>query len=100
MYVLNKLWSGEISPMERTIRPGSVYHQTLVEICEKTEALLETLPPKEKIMLEELEDLGSSINMLGEEDSLLYGFRMGARLMLDIIGDYEGQFRELGERKT
>lgn len=86
--------------MERTIRPGRVYHQTLVEICEKTEALLETLPPKEKIMLEELEDLGSSINLLGEEDSFLYGFRMGARLMLDIIGDYEGQFRELGEGKT
>ena len=26
------------------------------------------------------------------EDFFLYGFRLGARMILDIIGDYEGQF--------
>ena len=26
------------------------------------------------------------------EDLFLYGFRLGARMILDIIGDYEGQF--------
>ena len=26
------------------------------------------------------------------EDFFLYGFRLGARMILDVIGDYEGQF--------
>ena len=31
------------------------------------------------------------------EDYFLYGFRLGARMILDIIGDYEGQFCSPGE---
>lgn len=98
MYVLNKLWNGEVSPMERSIRPGSAYHKTVSEICEKTEALLETLPPEAKAKVEVLENLTSRLNLLAEEDMFLYGFRMGARMMLDIVGDYEGQFRDLTQR--
>lgn len=98
MYVLNQLWRGEISPIERSIRPGSAYHKTIAEISEKMDALQKTLPPEEKEKVEALEDLKSELNLLVEEDLFLYGFRIGARMILDIVGDYEGQFRELTER--
>jgi len=98
MYVLEKLWRGEISPMERPLRRGSEYHQKIVEICGKMDALLEALPPAAKAQVEELDDLKTDLSLLAEKDSFLYGFRMGARTMLDILGEYEGQFRDLPER--
>ena len=32
-----------------------------------------------------------------EEDVFIYGFRMGARMILDVVGDYKGQFYDAGE---
>lgn len=92
MYVLNKLWNGEISPMERSIRSGSEYHKALVEICEKTEALLEILPPEAKAQMEDLEDLRANLHLLAEADTFVYGFRLGAGMMLDIIGETEDPY--------
>ena len=34
MYVLDKLWRGEISPNEKSIYKGSEYHRKLLELCE------------------------------------------------------------------
>ncbi len=98
MYVLDKLWRGDISPTERMIRPGSEYHKALVKYCDQMDAFLETLSPEAKAQAEALEDLKSDLNLLAEEDMLLYGFRMGAGMMLDIMGEDKGQFRELSER--
>jgi hypothetical protein len=39
------------------------------------------------------------MTMLSEEDSFIYGFRLGARMILDVIGDYKGQFYETGEAR-
>lgn len=97
MYVLNKLWTGEISPMERMIRPGSAYQKTVAEISTKMDILMEALSPEEKTQVEELEDLKGNLNLLAEEEQFLYGFRMGARMMLDIMGEYKGQFCSLSE---
>lgn len=98
MYVLNQLWRGDISPMERPIRRGSEYYKTVVEISKKMDAILEAQAPEERKQMEELESLKSDLSLLAEEDSFLYGFRMGARLMLDVMGDYEGQFCSPGEK--
>lgn len=99
MYMLNKLWTGEVSPMERMIRPGSEYHKTLAQFCDKMDAFLETLPPEAKAQAVELENLKCRLNLLEEEDMFLYGFRMGARMMLDILGDDEGQLCSLFETR-
>lgn len=92
MYVLNQLWKGEITPMERTVRRGSEYHQTMVEISKKMEAMLEAQTPEARKQIEDLENLKSDLNLLEEEDIFIYGFRTGARMMLDIMEDYKGQF--------
>lgn len=99
MHVLNQIWHGEISPMERRIRPGSEYQKALVKYCDKMDAFLEALPPEAKAQAEALEDLKCDLNMLAEEDMFLYGFRLGAGMMLDILEEQEGQFRSLSETR-
>jgi hypothetical protein len=35
--------------------------------------------------------------ILSEEDIFIYGFRMGAKMILDVVGDHKGQFFEISE---
>ena len=92
MYVLKELWRGEISPTDRRVRQGSEYQQTAKEVREKMGEFLETLSPAAREQLEAINDLKSDLSVMANEDYFLYGFRLGARMILDIIGDYEGQF--------
>ena len=92
MDVLRELWRGEISPTDRRVRQGSEYQQTAREIREKMGELLETLSPAARERLEAINDLKSDLSVMANEDFFLYGFRLGARMILDVIGDYEGQF--------
>lgn len=39
----------------------------------------------------------ATLTMLSNEDIFIYAFRMGARLMLDVLGEYKGQFYSPGE---
>jgi len=35
--------------------------------------------------------------MMAEEDALISGFRLGARMVMDLVGEYRGEFMEAGE---
>ena len=97
MYILEKLWRGEISPAERCVRRGSRYQQASTVFCKRMDALLGELPSDVRKRLEELSDLKSEINLMENEDFFIYGFRMGAGMVLDVIGDHKGAFRERAE---
>lgn len=99
MYVLEKLWRGEISPMERCIRRGSQYQQASTAFCERLDQLLSELPSDTRKQLEVLSDLKSDISLMENEDFFIYGFRLGAGMVLDVIGDYQGAFREMAQGK-
>ncbi len=97
MYVLKDLYWGNISPTERSIRPGSDYKKASAQICEQINRLLEILTPEEKAQLEAIDSLRNNMATLAEEDMFIYGFRLGARMMLDVVGEYSGQFTGVGE---
>jgi len=92
MYVLKELWRGNIAPAERFVRPGSDYKKASAKFCEEADRFLETLTPEEKKQWEAICDLRSDMTLLAEEDAFVIGFRLGARIMLDVVGAYQGQF--------
>ena len=92
MYVLKDLWRGSLSPMERTVRPGSDYNRVSLEICEQIDRFLEALTSEEKKQWETISGLRNDMTLMGEEDAFIYGFRMGARMIIDVVGDYKGPF--------
>ena len=47
--------------------------------------------------MEVVDRLRTDLAMMTEEDVFIYGFRMGARMILDVVGDYKGQFYDAGE---
>ena len=93
MFVLEKLWRDGITPSERYVRPGSEYQKASTRRTEEMKRLLELLTPEAKEQLEAVETLRNDMTMLSEEDIFIYGFRLGARLMLDIMGEHRGQFQ-------
>jgi len=92
MNVLKGLWRGEIAPIERSVRPGSDYQKASLEICKQIDCFLEKLSPEEKKRLEAINDLQNDMTMLEAEDAFIRGFRLGAKMMMDVVGDYRGQF--------
>lgn len=42
---------------------------------------------------EKLEELQYKLFNISEQDAFIVGFRLGARIILDVIGEYKGQFR-------
>ncbi len=92
MYVLDKLWRGEVTPAERSIKQGSQYQRTVKELCKRMDELLNLLSPEAREQLDAVSELKTDINILENEDSFICGFRLGMGILLDVVSSYEGQF--------
>ena len=97
MYVLEKLWRKGISPNERCCHTGSEYQKLMHRLCEASEKVSAELSPEGKKAFREQEEIQLALMEISEENVFINAFRLGARIMLDVIGDYKGQFREVGE---
>ncbi|MBE6949008.1 MAG: hypothetical protein E7456_04100 [Ruminococcaceae bacterium] len=97
MYILNDIWYGNIIPCERLICSDSEYKKLFHQLCQETEAFLSDLSPEKKKHHEELEDLQLRVMKISEEDTFIEGFRLGARMILDVVGENKRQFKNVGE---
>ena len=97
MYALQELWRGNITPAERFVRSGSEYKETAKKLSDEMDRLMEAISPEARKQLENIGNLRADMAVLSNEDIFIYAFRMGARLMLDVLGDYKGQFYSPGE---
>ena len=97
MFVLQELWRGNITPSERFVRSGSEYKKIAGELSDEMDRLMEMISPEVRKQLENIGNLRADMTVLANEDYFIYGFRLGARLILDIVGDYQGQFYFPGE---
>ena len=97
MFVLQELWRGNITPSERFVRSGSEYKKIAGKLSDEMDRLMEAISPEARKQLENIGNLRADMTVLANEDYFIYGFRLGARLILDIVGDYQGQFYSPGE---
>ncbi len=97
MCVLKELFRGNISPTERFVRPGSDYKKASLEICEQLDRFLDTLTPEGKKQWEAISELRNEMTAMVEEDAFICGFRLGARIIMEVVGEYKGQFTGVGE---
>ena len=97
MYALDKLWRGGISPSERYCNKDSEYKRLLHRLCEESEKVSSELSSEGKKAFEEHKQIQLALIGISEEDIFINAFRLGARMMLDVVGDYKGQFHEIGD---
>lgn len=92
MYVLDKLWRGELSPSEPCVNYGSEYSEIRHKATQLSSQILSGLPDEGKKMFQEYQELRERMCYISEEDMFVNGFRTGVGLILDAIGTYDSQF--------
>ena len=92
MYVLEDIWRECYAPKVKQAKRGSEYHRLAQGLTERREKLLALLPVEEQVMFTRFERTKDTLAEISEEDSFVEGFRMGARMMLDVLGAHQRQF--------
>ena len=87
MNTIQDLYYGRISPYEMSISTAPEY-QKLKALADKNENLLkETLSDEQKELLEKLTESITDISSISERDMFIAGFRLGMKLMIDVMKD-------------
>ena len=87
MNTIQDLYYGRISPYEMSISTALEY-QKLKTLADRNEDLLrETLSDEQKELLEKLTECITDISSISERDMFIAGFRLGMKLMIDVMKD-------------
>ena len=92
MYVLDKLWRGELSPNEPCVKYGSEYSEIRHKATQLSKQLVSSLSEEGKRVFQEYQDLREQMCYISEEDMFVNGFRIGVGMLMDAVGPYESQF--------
>ena len=97
MFVLDKLWQDGLSPNEKYTRKGGEYHEILLRLCAEEDELGGEMTAKGRTHFEAYRDAQIELSAVAEREVFIEAFRLGARLVLDIVGEYQGNFRPASE---
>ena len=87
MNTIQDLYYGRISPYEMSISTTPEY-QKLKALADRNEDLLrEALSDEQKELLEKLTESITDISSISERDMFIAGFRLGMKLMIDVMTD-------------
>ena len=87
MNTIQDLYYGRISPYEMSISTAPEY-QKLKALADRNEDLLrESLSDEQKELLEKLTESVTDISSISERDMFIAGFRLGMKLMIDVMKD-------------
>ena len=95
MYTIDKIWKTGYSPSERYFKEGSEYAKVLKAATEEESKFWGELSPEGKKAYDEHTYKLSELNGIAECDAFVQGFRLGARLMLDAIGEYDTEMPQV-----
>ena len=87
MNTIQDLYYGRISPYEMSISATPEY-QKLKALADRNEGVLrEILSDEQKELLEKLTVCMTDISSISERDMFIAGFRLGMKMMIDVMKD-------------
>lgn len=91
MYFLDELWKGKITPDERAVREGSPYEKINHESIEYLHTFYDELSPEGKKAFDRYYQKELELAEISGHDTFIRGVRIGARFILDVLGEYNSQ---------
>lgn len=85
MKILEELWYDNVAPGERSVDKGSPMWELGRLIVRNEEELAPLLSENTKEVLETLMDNQSELHSIRECEVFVRGFRLGARIMLEVL---------------
>ena len=87
MNVLEEFWYGNIEPAEYDASPGKEYKEMLQLISRNEDKLLATMTDAQKELFTRYADCVREYQVMAECMLFQNGFRLGAKMMLDILDE-------------
>ena len=97
MYALEDLWRGNITPSERGYRKDSPFAEMVRQANEAADIFYQELSEVGKKAYDAHSTQESKLADISECDSFIRGFRLGARMILDVVGDYDSPMLQINE---
>lgn len=91
MTILENLWFGNIAPVDRSFTRGSEVRKLLEALTANEDIFTAELSTEGQRAYTEYDKLISRISEISECDAFGKGFRLGARLMLEILTEENTQ---------
>ena len=91
--ILEDLYLGDVHPSERSFKKDTQYSRALNDAVKAGDVLLGTLTEKQKEQFEAYMTAQREVNVLPDCETFCYAFKLGARIMLDILT--EGEMKEI-----
>ena len=83
--VINELWHGNIVPQEDSRNNSPEMKELMEYMARHHEDLLQAMTDEQRDILERFDDCWSEYASLAEEAIFVYAFRLGARMMLNVM---------------
>lgn len=93
MQILEELYVGDVRPGERSFKRNSQYGRALNESADAVDRLIAILSDEQKKLFEEYMDAQQEVMVLTDAETFIYGFRTGAKIMMDVLMD--GEMKEI-----
>lgn len=87
MNILEELYYGNIVPNEKCAKLDDEVKELLKLLNRNEEKLLVTFSEEQKINFEKYKDCNREISEISEREIFLNGFRMGARIIIDVVNN-------------
>lgn len=78
---------GDIHPSERSFKKGGQYAKALNDAVKASDALISSLTEKQKEQFEAFMTAQREVNVLTDCETFCYAFRLGAKIMMDVLMD-------------
>ena len=85
--IIEELFYGNICPNTDCRTQDNETKQLMGYIANHHDALLSTLNDQQKEILEKFDDCYSELTDINEQEIFAYAFRLGAQLMLEMLGE-------------
>lgn len=97
MFVLERLWKGQVRPGERRFREDGRYAELMHEANKIEDVFYEELSTAGKKVYRDHYDLQMQMLDISEQDAFIQGVLFGARFMLDVISEYQSPMPQVDE---
>lgn len=93
--ILSKLYHGNINPVVKSVVQGSAYQKAMHRLTDLEEKLTALLDKEQQTLLQDFISVQGELNYISGEERFTDGFRMGARMMLEIFEKDGEQFKPI-----
>ena len=86
--LLEELWYGNVYPQEQSTEHNSEIKELISLMGKNRDILSSALTAEQNLTLEKYDNCLNEMNSIIEKEVFAYGFRLGGRLMLEVLTDH------------